>query len=132
MTRIKAIGSKKQKQLLLGVRGEKELFDEVAIAFKLAEKGLPSKPVNHLYFESAAHMWKKLTPRRMELLHSLRQHGAISIRRLAAILGRDYKSVHRDIQILLPIDLVQKTATGLVTVPWTSILIDLQAIPAAA
>jgi predicted transcriptional regulator len=131
MTRIKAIDSSKQKQLLLGIRSEGELFEEVATAFKLAGQGLPSKPINHLYFESAAHMWKKLTPRRMELLHSLRQHGAVSIRKLAAILDRDYKSVHRDVHILLPIGLVQKTAAELITVPWTSILIDLQAMPKA-
>ncbi len=126
MNKVKVKQSKKQKQLLVGIRSESELFDELGTAFKLAEQGVSTKPVRHLYFESAAQMWKKLTPRRMELIHTLRRHGAMSMRKLAAILDRDYKSVHRDIQILLPIDLVQKTNAKLVVVPWDVILIDLQ------
>ena len=132
MNKIKVKQSKKQKQLLVGIRSESELFDELGTAFKLAEQGLPTKPISHLYFESAAQMWKKLTPRRMELIHTLRRHGAMSMRKLAAILDRDYKSVHRDIQILLPTDLVKKTDAELVIVPWDVILIDLQAAGQAA
>ena len=126
MSRTKILEKKKQKQLLVGIRGDDELFDELSSAFKLAEQGLSTKPISHLYFESAAQMWKKLTPRRMELVHTLRRHGAMSIRKLASILDRDYKSVHRDIQILLPINLVEKTDAQLVVVPWDVILIDLQ------
>jgi predicted transcriptional regulator len=132
MNKTKVKQSKKQKQLLVGIRSEDELFDELGAAFKLAGQGIASKPVSHLYFESTAQMWKKLTPRRMELVHTLRRHGAMSMRKLAAILDRDYKSVHRDIQILLPIDLIQKTSDELVIVPWDVILIDLQTTGQAA
>ncbi len=132
MSRTKVTEQKKQKQLLVGIRSEEALFDELGAAFKMAEQGLSTKPISHLYFESATQMWKKLTPRRMELIHTLRRHDAMSIRKLASILNRDYKSVHRDIQILLPIDLVQKTNTELITVPWDVILIDLQTAGIAA
>jgi len=132
MSKTKTQNQKKQKQLLIGIRSEDELFDELGAAFRLAEDGLSTKPVNHLYFESASHMWKKLTPCRMELIYALRERGAMSIRKLAALLQRDYKSIHRDIQILLPIDLVQKTEDGLIVVPWDAILIDLHVTGVAA
>ena len=128
MNKTKISESKKQKQLLVGIRSNHQLFDELGTAFKLAEKGLPTKPVNHLYFESAANMWRKLTPRRMELIHTLHQQEAMSIRKLAGILDRDYKSVHRDVHVLLPIGLIQKTDGGLIFVPWDVILIDLKTI----
>jgi len=128
MNKIKISEDKKQKQLLVGIRSNRQLFDELGGAFKLAEKGLPTKPVNHLYFESAANMWRKLSPSRMELVHALHLHGAMSIRKLAGILDRDYKSVHRDVHILLPIGLVQKTDDELILVPWDLILIDLNTI----
>ena len=39
MNKTKTSEDKKQKQLLVGIRSNRQLFDELGEAFKLAEKG---------------------------------------------------------------------------------------------
>ena len=54
----------------------------------------------HVTFLSFQAMTETLSPRRLELLRFVRQHGAASVRELAASLGRDYKNVHQDVSAL--------------------------------
>lgn len=54
----------------------------------------------HVTFLSFQAMTETLTPRRLELLRFVRQHGAASVRELAASLDRDYKNVHQDVGAL--------------------------------
>ena len=120
---------RKKQQLVIGIRSDAELSKEFLRAWKNAEKRKPSKDIRvHLYFDSLDTLWRKLTPRRTELLQALRQKGPLSIRKLAAYLERDYKNVRIDIKELNHADLVKKTEDDLFMVPWDSI--DLQ-IPLA-
>lgn len=114
-----------QRKLVIGVRSLENMGGDFISAWKRAEKELPVDATPHLYFESIADMWKRLTPRRMELVYFLRKHGPMSIRQLAKSLNRDYKDVHSDVQALLPIDLVQKNNDALMSTPWDSIVINL-------
>ena len=59
-----------------------------------------------------------LTPKRLELLRSLRQHGPLSVRALAKQLKRDYKNVHRDAGALEDVGLIARTEEGLLVAPW--------------
>jgi predicted transcriptional regulator len=119
-----------KQQLIIGIRTDAEMSEEFIQAWKDAKKRLPKKePVHHLYFDNLETLWKKLTPRRMELLQALRQKGPLSIRKLAFSLQRDYKNVRLDILELNNFNLVQKTKDNLFMVPWDSI--DLQ-IPLCA
>ncbi len=121
--------NKTRKQLVVGIRTDYDLSKEFLQAWKDAEKrNLRKGPVSHLYFDSLDTLWRKLTPRRTELLQALRQKGPLSIRKLAFYLQRDYKNVRIDITELSDVDLVRKTAEDLFMVPWDSI--DLQ-IPLA-
>ena len=54
----------------------------------------------HVTFLSFQAMTETLSPRRLELLRFVRQHGAANVRELAAPLGRDYKNVHQDVSAL--------------------------------
>ncbi len=122
---------KKQKnqQLVIAIRSDADLSKEFLRAWKTAEKRRTSKDLRtHLYFDSLDTLWRKLTPRRTELLQALRQKGPLSIRKLAAYLDRDYKNVRIDIKELSSTDLIKKTENDLFMVPWDSI--DLQ-IPLA-
>ncbi|MBX9770178.1 MAG: DeoR family transcriptional regulator [Candidatus Obscuribacterales bacterium] len=120
----------KKNELVIGVRTDAELSKEFLRAWKDAEKHRTRKcPGHHLYFDSLDTLWRKLTPRRTELLQALRQKGPLSIRKLAAYLERDYKNVRLDIWELTESDLVRQTNDGLFMVPWDSI--DLQ-IPLSA
>ena len=45
-------------------------------------------------------MLNTLSPRRLDLLRHVRQHGASNVRELALALARDYKNVHQDVAVL--------------------------------
>jgi predicted transcriptional regulator len=79
--------NKIRKQLVVGIRTESELSKEFLQAWKDAEKrNLSKDPASHLYFDSLDTLWRKLTPRRTELLQALRQKGPLSMRKLAFYL----------------------------------------------
>jgi predicted transcriptional regulator len=116
----------KKQSLLIGIRSLDQLGEETKRAFRRLTQGLPpEQPINRLYFEDTATLFKSFTPKRMELLRMLRQHGPISIRQLASKLSRDYRNVYDDIQHLLDLDLVKKNRQGLFHVPWSNITIEL-------
>jgi len=54
----------------------------------------------HVTFLDVQTMLDTLSPRRLELLRHVRQHGAANVRELAQTLGRDYKNVHQDVAVL--------------------------------
>lgn len=114
-----------QRKLIIGICSLKNMGQDFISAWKRAEKRLPIDGTPHLYFENITDMWKKLTPRRMELVYFLRKHGPMSIRKLAKSIGRDYKDVHSNVQSLLPVGLVMKDKDGLISAPWDSIVINL-------
>jgi predicted transcriptional regulator len=62
-----------------------------------------------------------LTPRRWELLKTLRCGGAMRIRALSKTVGRDYKNVHSDVTALEAVGLIDRADSGLIRVPWDEI-----------
>ena len=71
----------------------------------------------HVTFLDLESMQAALSPRRLELLRHVRQHGAASVRGLAAALGRDYKNVHQDVAALELAGLLVRDGRKL-TAPW--------------
>lgn len=51
--------------------------------------------------------------KRMAALDHIAQHEGINMRQLAAMLGRNYKNVHADVQILSAVGLIEKRNGGL-------------------
>ncbi len=80
------------------------------------------KQVNetHVTFLALQSMLDTLTPKRLELLRHLHQHGADSVRSLATALERDYKNVHEDVAILESAGLIVRERRKL-TAPWSEI-----------
>jgi predicted transcriptional regulator len=74
-------------------------------AWHPAERGEPGAET-HLSFESWELLARTLTPKRLALLRHIHRHPTTSIAALARMVGRDYKRVHEDVELL--------TATGLV------------------
>ena len=62
-------------------------------------------------------MLETLSPRRLDLLRHVRQHGAKNVRELAQALGRDYKNVHQDVAVLEATGLLIRDDRKLST-PW--------------
>lgn len=87
---------------------------------------------SEIAFENAELLLGVLTANRWRLLRALRKAGPSSIRRLAHILGRDYRGVHADVATLSDVGLIDKTEAGKIVVPWDRITAEMSVEDAAA
>ena len=71
----------------------------------------------HVTFLDVQTMLDALSPRRLELLRHVRQHGAGNVKGLAQVLGRDYKNVHTDVAVLEVAGLLVREGRKLAA-PW--------------
>ena len=71
----------------------------------------------HITFLDVQSMLTALSPRRLDLLRHVRQHGAGNVRELAKAIDRDYKNVHQDVETLLAAGLLIRDGRKL-TAPW--------------
>ena len=71
----------------------------------------------HVTFLDVQTMLDTLSPRRLELLRFVRQHGAGNVRLLAQALGRDYKNIYQDVATLEAAGLLLREGRKL-TAPW--------------
>jgi predicted transcriptional regulator len=85
-------------------------------AWKRAESGKRVKE-SHITFLDMQTMLDTLSPRRLELLRHVRQHGAGNVRELAQALERDYKNVHTDVAVLESAGLLVRDGRKLAA-PW--------------
>lgn len=108
----------RRKTLDVGVKDARAIGREFVAAWKRVAKGhAPRAPAEGVYFADFAAMMRFLTPRRLELVQTLRAAGPITVRALAQRLKRDYKNVHGDVQLLKRIGLIEAEAAR-VHVPW--------------
>ena len=71
----------------------------------------------HVTFLNFQTMLDTLSPKRLDLLRHVHQHGAQNIRALAKTLARDYKNVHQDVTVLEQAGLLVRDGRKL-TAPW--------------
>jgi predicted transcriptional regulator len=71
----------------------------------------------HVTFLDVQTMLDALSPRRLDLLRYVRQHGAGNVRELSLALKRDYKNVHQDVAMLEAAGLLQRDGRKLMA-PW--------------
>jgi len=83
-----------------------------------------------LAFETPAAFFGRLTERRWELVRTMQGRGAMSMRRIAGLVGRDLKRVHEDVTDLLELGLLERTEEG-VECPFARIHIDIEMASAA-
>ena len=84
----------------------------------------------HVTFLDVQTMLDTLSPRRLELLRHVRQHGAANIRALATVLDRDYKNVHQDVAMLESAGLLLRDGRKL-TAPWDELQANVSLMAAA-
>lgn len=80
-------------------------------ALRRAEAGEPIGE-SHVTFESWDGLIRVVTGKRLELLRRLHDHPAASVAALARSLGRDYKRVHEDVEILTTAGLIERDQAG--------------------
>lgn len=113
---------KEKRDLKIGVRSDKEFFDELkGLADRLDDGWMPDKPIERLYFDNLPALLKHLTPKRFELLAELRRLGHTSINALAKHLHRQYRNVFDDVKAMERLGLVEKDKSGHFYVPWDEI-----------
>ena len=78
-------------------------------------------PLCEVGFERMAQMSEVFTPKRWELVETLKATGAQSIYALAKRLNRHYRNVHQDVTALIEWLVIEKDEEGKVFVPWDEI-----------
>lgn len=85
------------------------------------DAGEAAEPIAEVGFETMAQFGEIFTPKRWELVETLKTAGPLSIYGLAKLLGRHYRNVHKDVTTLADWLVIEKDETGRVFVPWDEI-----------
>jgi len=107
-----------KRHIHIGVEDAEQGFRRAIEAWRKAESGELEQAEIHLNFADFAMLSSVMTPRRLELMKALRQHGPLSVRALSKQLGRDYKNVHVDVKTLEDVGLIQRNEDKLLVAPW--------------
>ena len=75
-------------------------------------------------FASIELMWKVITPKRWELMRAIAWAGPLAIREIARRVGRDVKSVHGDVSVLLKAGVLDRATDGRIEFPYDEIHVD--------
>ena len=78
-----------------------------------------------LNFESPAHFFGQLSEKRWEIVRAAQGKGELSVRELARSVARDVKRVHEDVVILAELGLLERTESGGLVCPYSSMHIDM-------
>ena len=97
-----------------------------AEAMRAAKAGKSVAPYFGISFEQVGQMLAAFTPKRWELIAALREAGPMKVADLARHLGRNYKNVHTDVQLLTEWLAVERDERGRVSVPWSEIVVDMK------
>ncbi len=107
-----------KQHIHIGTESPDKGFDRFVDAWQRAERGEKINTEVHLNFEDLSMLLAVITPRRLEVLRTLRQQGPMSVRALATTLARDYKNVHADTRALEEAGLLERTESGTLQAPW--------------
>lgn len=95
-------------------------------AMETLQRGKTPQPHFGVGFAQVGQMLAVFTPKRWELIATLRESGPLTTADLARKLRRDYKNVHADVTALAGWLAVERMEDGRVQVPWSEIVVDLK------
>ena len=108
------------KTVTLDVRAPSESMGDFVRVWKT---GKPEKSAR-ISFATPELLWKVLTAKRWELLKVLCGAGPVSIREASRRVGRDVKSVHRDVTALLNAGVLNRNAGGQIVFPFEAVKVE--------
>ena len=98
----------KVKRVKIGIHLPGTIFAEAAEVVGQIEAGKKVRTQGEwLYFSDVREMGKVLTPKRLELLKTIREHHPESVRAVAELTGRNVKNVAEDLALLASLGLVE-------------------------
>ena len=113
-------------EFVIEIRSKSDFLADIRADLKRIEAGTKEEePVERVYFESIDAANRFLTPKRVELLQQLHDHGPFNTHELAKLLQRDYKNVRQDVLTLEEIGLIVRKERSL-TAPWGKITMELK------
>ena len=101
-----------RRRLNIGIRTKAEGKKTLRTAFARVRRGDFSPQEPGLYFETVEDLRRILTDKRFDLLLTITQRHPGSVRELADQLGRDYKNVSADVNLLRQLGLVELEERG--------------------
>lgn len=90
------------------------------------QRGESPAPYFGVGFSDVGQLFAVFTPRRWDLLATLREGGPMTIAELARRVKRDYKNVHGDVEKLSEWQAVEKDEKGRVFAPYAEIVVDVR------
>ena len=103
----------KVKRVKIGLHPPGTIFAEAAEVVGQIEAGKRTRSQGEwLYFSDVREMGKVLTPKRLELLKTIRDHQLESVRAVAELTGRNVKNVAEDLALLASLGLVEMKESG--------------------
>lgn len=96
----------KVKKIKLGIKSVKDVLQGFVETGKAIERSEEVKKEKAVYFESIKGFRKAITPKRIELLHIVKEKRPKSIQELTRLTKRDIKSIVTDIVILEGLGLI--------------------------
>jgi predicted transcriptional regulator len=109
----------KIKKIRIGIKNLKTMLDDFVKTGDAIEHGGKIKRVkgSDVYFTSFEALRKVLTPKRLELLHIIKEKKPASINELARMAKRDLKNVADDVKYLEQVGLIDRKKTANKTAP---------------
>jgi predicted transcriptional regulator len=95
------------RNIKIGIKDLPAALDEAREVMERITAGKPVQKIHDVNFTSYEAMRKILTPRRLELLHVIKEKNPQSVYELAQILGRDLKNISDDLTTLVNLGLVE-------------------------
>jgi predicted transcriptional regulator len=98
----------KIKKVKVGIKNIQTALNEFVETGKALQKGNIIKKDTGVYFTSIEAFRRALTPKRMDVLHTIRTRKPSSIHELSRMLNRDVKNIATDVKYLAQVGLVEK------------------------
>jgi predicted transcriptional regulator len=105
------------RTVTIGVSSIEETNARALTAFSGEKQG------EFISFESVELLWTVLTPRRWEIIQAMAGKGAMSLRAIARLVGRDVKTTHGDVHAMLNAGVLERTDEGLLF-PYDAVHVD--------
>ena len=100
------------RRLNIGIRTRAERESALRAAIKRIRRGDLTPQEAGLYFESVEELRRVLTDKRLDVLLTITRCHPRSVRALADLLGRNYKNVSADVDLLRQLGLVELEEQG--------------------
>jgi predicted transcriptional regulator len=102
------------KNKKIKIKTKNEFFRDVLGVAKNLDRSKKPQHLRGEYFESLEAVRNVLTEKRLELWRAIRDRQPNSLLELSKLVNRDFKSVHRDVSVLVSVGLIElKKSKGL-------------------